>query len=132
MVGLMSAGLNLVVETMIHDEIIHQGKTILKLTGSVPNKVGVKPKESVGRPIGGLPELMGLAMQVDNSMPEDKKGVVILSCLSTDDHKKMVSGLYGESLPEKEQQSFDEAVGCSIQDESLWRWRIPSKKSRWS
>lgn len=108
-----SAGLNLVVETMIHDEIIHQGKTILKLTGSVPNKVGVKPKESVGRPIGGLPELMGLAMQVDNSMPEDKKGVVILSCLSTDDHKKMVSGLYGESLPEKEQQSFDEAVAAA-------------------
>ena len=108
-----SAGLDLVVETMVNDEIIHPGKTILKLTGSVPNKVGIKPKESVGRPIGGLPELMGLAMQIDNSMPEAKKGVVILSCLSTDDHQKMVAGLYGNTLSEADQKSFDEAIAAA-------------------
>ena len=107
------AGLLAVVSTMSEEGILPPVNVVIRKTGSVPNRVAHAPKASVGRPIGGLPELMAEAMKLDAALPPHAKGTAILSCLSDDDIDQMVAGLYGNRLSEEQQTSFNQAVAAA-------------------
>jgi hypothetical protein len=107
------AGLLTVVVTMMDESILPPVNVVIRKTGSVPNRVAHTPKASVGRPIGGLPELMAEAMKLDAALPPHAKGTAILSCLSDDDIDQMVAGLYGNRLTEEQQSWFDQAVAAA-------------------
>lgn len=107
------AGLLTVVSSMMEEAILPPVKAVIRKTGSVPNRVASAPKASVGRPIGGLPEIMAEAMQLDAALPANAKGTAILSCLSDDDIDEMVAGLYGNRLSKEQQTSFNQAVAAA-------------------
>lgn len=107
------AGLLTVVSTMMDESILPPVRVVIRKTGSVPNRVAHAPKASIGRPIGGLPELMAEAMKLDAALPLHAKGTAILSCLSDDDIDQMVAGLYGNRLSEEQQTSFNQAVAAA-------------------
>ena len=107
------AGLLTVVSTMMTEDLLPPVKVVIRKTGSVPNRVAHTPKASVGRPIGGLPELMAEAMSLDDALPHHAKGTAILSCLSDDDIDKLVAGLYGNRLSEEQQTWFNQAVAAA-------------------
>ena len=107
------AGLLTVVSTMMAEDLLPPVKVVIRKTGSVPNRVAHTPKASVGRPIGGLPELMAEAMSLDDALPHHAKGTAILSCLSDDDIDKLVAGLYGNRLSEEQQTWFNQAVAAA-------------------
>ena len=107
------AGLLTVVSTMMAEDLLPPVKVVIRKTGSVPNRVAHTPKASVGRPIGGLPELMAEAMSLDDALPPHAKGTAILSCLSDDDIDKLVAGLYGNRLSEEQQTWFNQAVAAA-------------------
>ena len=107
------AGLLTVVSTMMDEGKLPPVNVVIRKTGSVPNRVAHAPKASVGRPIGGLPELMAEAMKLDAALPIHAKGTAILSCLSDDDIDQMVAGLYGNRLSEERQTSFNQAVAAA-------------------
>ncbi|MEC7111214.1 MAG: hypothetical protein VXX03_03665, partial [Candidatus Thermoplasmatota archaeon] len=109
------AGLDVVISAMIANEELSPVHTLIRTSGSMPNRLadGVSPFAEVGRPIGGLPELMGEALTMDAAMPASKQGTALLACVSSDDHETLVAGLYGDRLDEDAQRRFDEAVAAA-------------------
>jgi hypothetical protein len=107
------AGIQTIVSAMMDEGILPPVKVVIRKTGSVPNRVAHTPKAAVGRPIGGLPELMAEVMTLDASLPPNAKGAAILSCLSDDDLELMVEGLYGNRLSEENQTKFNQAVAAA-------------------
>jgi hypothetical protein len=126
------AGLDVVVNAMIAKDELSPVHTLIRTSGSMPNRLadGASPFAEVGRPISGLPELMGEVLTMDAAMPASKHGTALLACVSSDDHETLVAGLYGDRLDEDAQRRFDEAVAaaylCATSDDDDERTRRAS------
>jgi hypothetical protein len=109
------SGLDVVVHDMIEHNLLTPVRTLIRTSGSMPNRLtnGLQPFAEVGRPIGGLPELMSEVLMLDAAKPDGARGTALLACVSSDDHEALIAGLYGNRLHEDDQRNFDEAVAAA-------------------